>query len=176
MTLKSTAVVSGAGATAAIAFLLVFGCAPRLAFAIEPGQLAPDFELPGRQGVVRLSDYRGKAVYLDFWASWCGPCKKSFPWMNDMQARYGARGLRVIGLNVDQKPADAAAFLEQIAARFDIAFDPKGASPKAYGVKGMPTSILIGPDGRVLAVHSGFRDEQRDELETRIKAALPQTR
>ncbi len=146
--------------------------APVGALAVEPGQAAPDFELPGRTSVVRLADYRGKIVYLDFWASWCGPCKKSFPWMNDIQARYGAKGLRVIGLNVDQKPADAAAFLAQVAAKFDIAFDAGGQAPRAYGVKGMPTSILIGPDGRVLAVHTGFRDDQRDELERKIVAAL----
>ena len=140
--------------------------------AVEPGQAAPPFELPGKQGVVRLADYRGKLVYLDFWASWCGPCRKSFPWMNDLQARYGARGFQVIGLNVDQKPADAAAFLTQVAANFDIAYDAGGHAPRAYGVKGMPTSILIGPDGKVLAVHTGFRDEHRDELERKIVAAL----
>ncbi len=143
-----------------------------LARAVEPGQVAPEFELPGRQGHVRLADYRGKIVYLDFWASWCGPCKKSFPWMNDIQARYGARGLRVIGLNVDQKPADAAAFLAQVAAKFDIAYDAGGHAPRAYGVKGMPTSVLIGSDGKVLAIHTGFRDDQREELEQKIVAAL----
>lgn len=159
-----------------VAALLASGAAallaPGVAAAVEPGQPAPAFELPGRQGVIRLADYRGKLVYLDFWASWCGPCRKSFPWMNDMQARYGARGLRVIGLNVDQKPADAQAFLNQVAAGFDIAFDASGQAPRAYGVKAMPTSVLIGPDGKVLAVHAGFRDDQRGEFEQRIVAAL----
>ena len=75
--------------------------------AVEGGQVAPEFELPGRAGTLKLSDYKGKLVYLDFWASWCGPCKQSFPWMNDMQARYGDKGLRIVGVNVDKKQDDA---------------------------------------------------------------------
>lgn len=142
------------------------------ALAVEVAQAAPEFDLAGRLAAVKLSDYKGKTVYLDFWASWCGPCKQSFPWMNDMQARYGAKGLRVVGINVDQKTDDAKAFLKDTPANFDVAFDASGKTPKSYAIKGMPTSVLIGPDGKVLSVHSGFKDEQRDELEKQIKQAL----
>ena len=142
------------------------------ALAIEAGQNAPDFELAGRNGALHLSDYKGKTVYLDFWASWCGPCKQSFPWMNDMQSRYGAKGLRVVGINVDQKTEDAKNFLNETPAKFDVAFDASGKTPKTYAIKGMPTSVLIGPDGKVLMVHSGFKDEHRAELEQHIKRAL----
>jgi cytochrome c biogenesis protein CcmG, thiol:disulfide interchange protein DsbE len=140
--------------------------------AVEAGQAAPDFDLPGRLGAVKLSDFKGKTVYLDFWASWCGPCKQSFPWMNDLQTRYGAKGLRVVGINVDQKSDDAKAFLKDNPAAFDVAFDQPGKTPRSYAIKGMPTSVLIGPDGKVLQVHSGFKEEQRDDLERQIKLAL----
>lgn len=142
------------------------------ALAIETGQTAPDFDLAGRLAAVKLSDYKGKTVYLDFWASWCGPCKQSFPWMNDMQTRYGAKGLRVVGINLDQKTDDAKAFLTDTPARFDVAFDQAGKTPRTYAIKGMPTSVLIGPDGKVLMVHSGFKDEQRVDLERQIKQAM----
>lgn len=155
--------------TAALALAALLGLP---ALAVEVAQAAPDFDLAGRLANVKLSDYKGKTVYLDFWASWCGPCKQSFPWMNDMQTRYSAQGLRVVGINVDQKADDAKAFLKDNPASFDVAFDPAGKTPKSYAIKGMPTSVLIGPDGRVLMVHSGFKDEQRDELERQIKQAL----
>ena len=142
------------------------------AFAADAGQKAPEFELPARQGALRLADYRGKTVYLDFWASWCGPCRQSFPWLNDMQARYGSKGLRVIGINVDQNSEEAQAFLRQRPASFEIAFDDSGKVPRAYAIKGMPTSVLIGPNGRVISVHNGFRNDYRQEREREIRRSL----
>ncbi len=152
--------------------LLLSTCLCSSAFAMEVGQMAPDFQLPGRANAVKLSDYKGKTVYLDFWASWCGPCKQSFPWMNDMQSRYGAKGLRVVGINLDQKNDDARDFLKETTASFDVAFDQSGKTPKSFAIKGMPTSVLIGPDGRVISMHSGFKPEQKAELEQQIKQAL----
>lgn len=149
---------------------LLMACSPL--FALEPGQRAPDFELAGPQGTVRLADYRGKTVYLDFWASWCAPCRLSFPWMNEMQARYKDSGLRVLGINVDQKPADAKIFLDRFPAGFDLAFDATGKTPRGYEVKVMPTSVLIGPTGLVLAVHRGFGNDDRAGLEGAIRQAL----
>ena len=152
---------------------LILASLPGLpALAVETGQAAPAFELPGRTGAVRLSDFKGKTVYLDFWASWCGPCKQSFPWMNDMQARYGSKGLQVVGINLDQKRGDAQAFLNGTPANFEVAFDDAGKIPLGYAIKGMPTSLLIGPDGKVLMVHNGFKDADRAELERQIKQAM----
>lgn len=151
---------------------LLCACLALPSSAVGVGDTPPAFELPGRGTTVKLSDYAGKTVYLDFWASWCGPCKQSFPWMNDMHARYAAHGLRVLAINVDQKSDDAQAFLRRTPAQFELAFDPVGLTPKAYAVKAMPTSVLIGPDGKVLAVHGGFKDNDRAALEQQIRQAL----
>jgi cytochrome c biogenesis protein CcmG, thiol:disulfide interchange protein DsbE len=135
---------------------------------------APDFSLPGlKQPNVKLADYKGKAVYLDFWASWCGPCRKSFPWMNQMQEKYGKDGFEVVAINVDAKRADAEKFLTEVPANFTIAFDSEGSTPKSYAVKGMPTSMLIDAKGNITYVHTSFREEQAAEMEAKIKDLIP---
>jgi thiol-disulfide isomerase/thioredoxin len=143
-----------------------------VAQAAEPGGAAPDFELSGTGGKVKLSALRGNVVYVDFWASWCGPCRQSFPWMNEMQARYGGQGLRIVGINVDTHEKDARDFLTETPATFTVAFDSTGATPRSYRIKGMPTSLLIDADGKVVFEHSGFRVADKAELEQRIQAAL----
>ncbi|MDP3859735.1 MAG: TlpA disulfide reductase family protein [Stagnimonas sp.] len=144
------------------------------ALALKPGEPAPAFSLPkAGGGNVSLAEFRGQVVYLDFWASWCGPCRQSFPWMKEMQARFQAQGLRVLAVNVDGKSGDAETFLKQFPEPgFTIAFDSKGATPAAYQIKGMPTSFLIGPDGTVLLVHQSFKDSDREELQAKLAAAL----
>jgi thiol-disulfide isomerase/thioredoxin len=142
------------------------------ALALSPGESAPDFQLPGLREAVQLSAQRGKLVYLDFWASWCGPCRQSFPWMNEIQGRYGSQGLQVIAVNLDASRDDARRFLAEVPAQFTVAFDSRGETPRRYAVKGMPSSVLIAPDGTVLAVHTGFRAEDRADLETQITRAL----
>ena len=156
----------------AISMLLAAALSASSAFALEKGAAAPQFDLQGMDGAVQLAKLTGKVVYVDFWASWCGPCRQSFPWMNEMQAKYGPRGLQIVGINVDAKSEDAKTFLATTPAKFTIAFDPKGATPRQYGIKGMPSSVLIGPDGKVLLGHSGFRDADRAELEAKIQSAL----
>jgi cytochrome c biogenesis protein CcmG, thiol:disulfide interchange protein DsbE len=151
---------------------LALSAAQFSAMAVEVGQAAPDIELAAGAGAEKLSSLKGKLVYVDFWASWCVPCRQSFPWMNDMQAKYGAKGLQIVGVNLDAKRADADQFLAQLPARFTIGFDAKGTSAKQFGVKGMPTSVLVGPDGKVIAVHQGFKDADRAELEAKFVAAL----
>lgn len=154
--------------------LLTLVCLLPLARAatLEAGSMAPAFDLASPQGKVKLADYKGKTVYLDFWASWCGPCKQSFPWMNEMQAKYSARGLQVIAVNLDAKAEDARTFLASVPAQFTIAYDPAGSSAQQYRIKGMPSSVLIGPDGKVISVHAGFNQGARADLERQITTAL----
>jgi len=124
--------------------------------------------------VLAVPDSQARLTYVDFWASWCGPCRQSFPWLNQMQARYGAKGLRVVGINLDAKTADAERFLKEVPASFEIAFDPQGSTGRAYGLRGMPSAVLLGPDGRVIETHQGFRSGDADALETLIKNHLSQ--
>ncbi len=141
--------------------------------AVVAGEPAPALALPTAGGdTVALDRLRGRVVYVDFWASWCGPCRRSFPWMNEMHAKYGPAGLTMIGVNVDKRRPDAERFLQQTPAAFTIVYDPAGSAPEAYGVKGMPSSYLIDGAGNVVAVESGFRDGQKAELEARIRALL----
>ena len=146
---------------------------PGLALALTPGQAVPDFDLQGEPATnVSLSANKGKVVYLDFWASWCGPCRQSFPWMSEMQAKYGAQGLVVIAVNLDANVAEAKKFLAENPAKFQLAFDTKAQTPKLFGVKGMPTSYLIDRDGKLIFEHMGFNLSKKDELENAIKKAL----
>ncbi len=139
----------------------------------EVGKPAPVFDLPAAGAPnVRLADLKGRVVYVDFWASWCAPCKQSFPWMNEMQAKYGPKGLTIVGINVDRKREDADKFLSGTPAKFTVGFDTAGKVAEAYQPKGMPTSYLIDANGVVRAVHVGFREKDRDELERELAAAL----
>jgi peroxiredoxin len=161
--------VSGFGAS-----LLSIGLIAALpAQALDAGQIAPPFTLNDPAGKsVSLESLRGHYVYVDFWASWCGPCKQSFSWMNALQTRHAASGLQVVAINVDEKEADARRFLGEVPASFTVVFDPKGVAPGAYNVQGMPTSFLIGPDGKVLFVHQSFKDSDRKALDEKIAALI----
>jgi thiol-disulfide isomerase/thioredoxin len=159
-----------------LALLLVTGMAAG-AFAVVPGQVAPAFALPTASGdIVALDKFRGKVVYVDFWASWCAPCRRSFPWMNEMQQKHGPRGFTIIAINVDKKRADAERFLAQFAAPFIVVYDEAGVTPNAYGVTGMPSSYLIDARGNVTFVERGFLDEHKTVLEDRVKALLAATK
>ena len=145
------------------------------ALGADPGAPAPDFALPtAAADLLTLSGQRGKVVYVDFWASWCSPCLKSFPWMNEMQRRYGSRGFRIIAINVDQKRIDAERFLLKMPAQFSVVFDASGNTPRAYQIKAMPSSFLIDRGGMLHSAHTGFRDSSREELESEIKRVLDQ--
>lgn len=154
----------------AVALVLLASSATPV-LSLEVGDLAPVLSLQGREAAVAVP-VTGKLTYVDFWASWCGPCRKSFPWMNQMHRKYAAEGLEIVAVNLDQDGADAGAFLEQIPAAFGIAFDAAGASASRYGVKGMPTSFLVGADGKVLEVHTGFREKDARLLEEMIRSHL----
>jgi cytochrome c biogenesis protein CcmG/thiol:disulfide interchange protein DsbE len=141
--------------------------------AADVGKPAPDVVVQNADGgTQKLSDLRGKIVYVDFWASWCVPCRESFPWMNAMQGRYAGRDLLIVAVNLDEKRADADAFLARYPAQFRVAFDATSASAKAFGVKAMPTSFIVGRDGTLLYEHRGFRESQTPAVEAEIQHAL----
>jgi cytochrome c biogenesis protein CcmG/thiol:disulfide interchange protein DsbE len=144
-----------------------------LAHAVDAGQPAPALKLATATGEsITLDALRGKVVYVDFWASWCGPCRRSFPWMNTMQQKYGPRGFTVVAVNVDKKRADAERFLANIPGNFTIVYDEAGVTPGAWGVKGMPSSYLVDQRGNVVFVERGFLDEQAAAVEERVQALL----
>ena len=118
-----------------------------------------------------LVPYAGKIVYLDFWASWCGPCGESFPWLNQMQAKYG-QDLTIVGVNVDADARAAEGFLRKHPATFAILKDPDGTLPDRYHIEGMPSAVILDGAGRVLHQHSGFRAGDTQEYEAAIRAAL----
>jgi thiol-disulfide isomerase/thioredoxin len=146
---------------------------PAPAPAAAAGEPAPAFTLPDASGApIALDKLKGRVVYVDFWASWCGPCKRSFPWMGEMQKKYGDGGLTVVAINVDRKREDAAKFLAVTPGAFTIVYDPAGSVASSYDVKGMPTSYLVDRAGRIVAVDSGFPDDAKAAWEARIRSAL----
>jgi thiol-disulfide isomerase/thioredoxin len=134
---------------------------------------APSFTLPTSHGPVALDSLRGRPVLVDFWASWCGPCHKSFPWLGTLHQRFASKGLVIVAIDLD-KDADAAeAFLADHPAPFVIAFDPAGKTAEAYQVAAMPSTFLVGPSGNILYSHAGFDPRMTGEFETLIEKALP---
>lgn len=133
---------------------------------------ASDFSLPSINSTITLKDYQGKIVYLDFWASWCSPCKDSFPWMNAMQEKYAKDDVVFIAINVDRNKSDAKKFLAQTPANFTLAFDSQGKTPKAYEVMGMPSAYIIDKKGRILHSHIGFNHSDKSSYEGHIIDAI----
>lgn len=134
---------------------------------------APKFDLPAREGRVSLEALRGRTVYLDFWASWCGPCRASFPWMTALYNRYAAQGLTIVAINLDKERDLAEDFLREFPVSFHVAFDPAGKTADAYGVSAMPSSYLIDPEGRIIHAEAGFDAKNAAAIEAAIQAALP---
>jgi thiol-disulfide isomerase/thioredoxin len=120
-------------------------------------KVAPDVALQSAGGeTIRLAPHRGKVVLVDFWASWCPPCKTSFPALDALYREYQPRGLEVLAINLDERRGDADAFLADHPHHLTVLFDPKGASPVAFGVKGMPSSFLIDKAGNIRFTHMGY--------------------
>ncbi len=133
---------------------------------------APEINLPGIEGNVQLEKLKGKVVYLDFWASWCVPCKKSFPWLHEIKQSYADQGFEVVAVNLDKERKLADEFLQVMDVNFKVAFDESGESASRYKLKGMPSSYLIGRDGKLYASHIGFREKDKAKLEQAIKKLL----
>lgn len=121
-----------------------------------------------------ITQHRGKVVLVDFWASWCEPCRHSFPWLNEMQAKYGER-LVIIGVNVDRERAEANRFLAQVPAHFQVVYDPAGELASKYDVMGMPSSYVFDTSGKLVDKHIGFRKAQQIEREAQLQNLLAAT-
>lgn len=135
---------------------------------------APAFDLPTTTSNISLNKLAGKVVYLDFWASWCTPCRKSFPWMQEMQAKYKDKGLVIVAVNLDKSKEKADEFIKEFDNNFIIAFDPEGSIAEKYKVMGMPSSYLIDASGQLRSSHIGFRESDTDKLENAIRNLLKQ--
>lgn len=136
-------------ALAATALLAV----PRAAALVR----APDITLRTADGAaIRLADLRGRVVLVDFWASWCAPCKASFPALDALYREFHPRGVDVLAVNLDERRRDADVFLAGRPHALTVVFDPKGASAEAFGVQGMPSSFLIDRNGIVRFAHMGY--------------------
>lgn len=119
-----------------------------------------------------ISNYEGQVVYLDFWASWCLPCKESFPFMNSLKAKFEQQGLSVVSINTDYVLEDASKFLQRIPANFEVIYDPRSALVSEFQVQAMPTSFLFNRQGKLIGKHIGFKNEDIAEITAEIEKAL----
>jgi thiol-disulfide isomerase/thioredoxin len=145
------------------------------AVALEPGQKAPSLEAaplhPGAPGVA-LDGLKGRVVYVDFWASWCTPCRISMPVLDALARRHGARGFTVVGVNKDASVADADRFLRRVPVEFTLVRDADDGIARAFGVRAMPSGYLLDRRGVVRRVHRGFSSDTAAALEREVLELL----
>jgi len=126
---------------------------------IKVGDALPELSTFGLEGKLP-DDLKGKVVLLDFWASWCGPCKESFPVMDELQQKYGSKGLVILAVNVDEDVTAMKDFLKDHPVQFNILHDATKKLVGTANIASMPTSFLIGKDGKVVAIHKGFHGKE----------------
>lgn len=157
-----------------ITFAMLTSAACLTANATDVGQPAPQFTLPTLQAdqPTALKQYAGKVVYLDFWASWCAPCRTSFPLLNKLHEKLKAKGFEVVGINLDEDKANAEKFLKEFPVSFTVLRDAKGEWADKFVVESMPTSFIIDKQGVVQNIHHGFASDDIKELEEKITQLL----
>tara|TARA_X000001036_G_scaffold380112_1_gene371324 strand:- start:1725 stop:2222 length:498 start_codon:yes stop_codon:yes gene_type:complete len=157
-----------------IAWLAIF---PALSFSAELGKTAPPFSLKSILGSewVDLDSQSEKILYIDFWASWCGPCKLSFPSMIKLKELFKDESFEIIAISVDADSRAANKFLNSYDINFQVALDPDGAVAEKYALPGMPSSFLLDRDRKVIAAHKGFRESDVAKIKKEIEEALKGT-
>jgi cytochrome c biogenesis protein CcmG/thiol:disulfide interchange protein DsbE len=140
------------------------------ASALDEGEVVPSFSLPNQTNQ-SVSLTQGSVTYIDFWASWCPPCRLALPFLNDLKAEFPGR-VEVLAINTDASRRDADKMLATMSLQYPVLFDTDQKVISLFNPPKMPTSYLVGEDGRVLYVHKGFRIEDKDEIRRRVAAAL----
>lgn len=159
-----------------VVFFLLSTLGIATAQATNVGESAPQFSLPSLQQnqSTALQTFTGKVVYLDFWASWCAPCRTSFPLLNSLHKKLKAQGFEVIAINLDEDKAKAERFIKDIPVEFTVLRDDKGEWADRYVVESMPSSFIIDKHGVVQHIHHGFSGEDIHGLEQQITELLAQ--
>lgn len=131
---------------------------------------APDFTLKSRSGEnVRLEDLRGQVVMLNFWASWCGPCRQEMPLMDELYEQYKDLGFTILAVNVDENREDALRFLDKVPVSYPILYDPESRVSERYEVQAMPTTVMIDRDGNARYLHHGYQAGYEEDYERQIR-------
>ncbi len=155
--------------TALLAALPAFGASA----AVTAAAGAPDFTLPSLGGEnVRLQEQRGRVVMINFWASWCGPCREEMPHLARLYEKYRASGFTVLAVNIDEDPAKAARLAQQLGMRFPVLLDTGKQVSRTYDLSAMPSTVLVDRDGRVRHVHRGYRDGYAETYDRQIRDLL----
>ncbi|MDD5276596.1 MAG: TlpA disulfide reductase family protein [Methylovulum sp.] len=143
-------------------------------FALDKGDNMPDCALTpvGDTQRYNLQQFKGKVLYVDFWASWCGPCAKSFPFLNDTEQKYQGQALKIIGINLDENPNDAQDFLAKYPANFTVVADVGEQCAQTFAVKAMPSSYIIDKKGVIRHIQLGFRTGEAKELDVLLGQLL----
>ena len=154
-----------------LALVLMSGSAS--AASIVPGAVAPAFELPSSSSKdMSLSDLKGQVVLINFWASWCGPCRQEMPVLEQLYKKYKAAGFTLLGVNVEPKTADAVGFLQSTPVSFPILFDTDSKVSKLYEVSGMPSTVILDRAGKVRYVHHGYKPGEESEYLDQIRSLV----
>jgi len=146
----------------------------RLSFALITGIMISTISgaSPTVSGALDPANHHGRVLIVDFWASWCKPCRQSIPWLNAMRSRYAASGLDIVGVNVDAERGDAEKFLRDVPIDFEVVFDPDGKLASQFKLQGMPSSFVFDRSGKLVETHLGFRDAKKDQNEAALKNLL----
>jgi peroxiredoxin len=138
-----------------------------------PNAPAPDFTLRTTEGRnLRLQEQRGQVVLLNFWATWCGPCREEMPQLGKLYERYQGAGFQLLGVNVDEDPAAAAALAQKLGVKFPVLLDSAKQVSKLYELNSMPSTVLIDRDGKVRFLHRGYRAGFEQTYDQQIRALL----
>jgi len=141
--------------------------------AVDAGARAPDFTLHAADGRnVRLEELRGQVVLVNFWATWCGPCREEMPHLNALYDKYRKSGVVLLGVNIDDDPATALATARKLGVSFPVLLDTDKRVSKLYDLATMPSTVVIDRDGKVRYVHRGYRDGTESEYEQTIRGLL----